>query len=367
MKRRKLVKNLAISGATTSAVVASRTVLAQSPPQPAQPRTEWQMATSWPESLDIIFGGVKFFCDRVSKLTNGRFTITPFPAGGIAPPLEILDVVQAGTAECGHTAAYYYVDKNPAFAFASAVPFGLNVYQHLVWIQSGGGMEVTRKLYADFNTINFLCVNTGMQMGGWYKKEVKTLADLKGLKMRMPGLGGQVMKGLGVKAQNLPPAEIVPALERGGIDAAEWTNPYEDEKLGINKVAPFCYYPGWHEPGTNYEVIVNRNAWQRLPKVYQEAIQAAAMEAHLMVIAQYDANNRSALQRLISSGTKFTPYSREILEAARIAAFELYEAKASESKGFKEAYVPWKAFRQKIYAWNRVNELSFAEFVLPQR
>lgn len=367
MKRRELVKNLAIGGATTGAVAAnSRTLLAQSPTQPAQPRIEWRMATSWPESMDILFGTVKFFCDRVSELTNGRFTITPFPAGGIAPPLEILNVVQAGTIECGHTAAYYYVAKNPAFAFATVVPFGLNTYQHLAWMQSGGGLEITRKLYADFNTINFLIVNTGIQMGGWFKKEVKTVADLKGLKMRMPGLGGQVMKQLGVKSQNLPPAEIVPALERGGVDAAEWTNPYEDEKLGINKVAPFCYYPGWHEPGTNYELIINRNAWERLPKAYQEAIQSAAMEAHLLAIARYDAGNRSALQRLISSGTKFVPFSREILVAAQKATFELYEEKATESKSFKDVYMQWNDFRQKIYAWNRVNELSFAEFVLPQ-
>ena len=366
MKRREIVKNLAIGGATTGAVVASsKTLLAQSP-QPAQPRIEWRMATSWLESLDILFGAVKFFCNRVSELTNGRFTITPFPAGGIAPPLEILDVVQAGTSECGHTAAYYYVDKNPAFAFATVVPFGLNVYQHLVWIQSGGGLEITRKLYADFNTINFLMVNTGIQMGGWFKKEVKTLADMKGLKMRIPGLGGQVMKRLGVKAQNLPPAEIIPALERGGIDAAEWTTPYEDEKLNLNKAAPFYYYPGWHEPGTNYELIINRNAWERLPKEYQEAIQSAAMETHLVAIARYDAGNRLAMQRLLSSGTKFVPYSREILEGARKAAFELYEERASESKSFKEVYEQWSDFRQKIHAWNRVNELSFADFVLSQ-
>lgn len=287
------------------------------------------MATSWPESLDIVFGTAQLICDRVGELTGGNFSITAFPAGGIAPPLEILDTIQAGTAECGHTAGYYYTSKNPALAFATSVPFGLNPSQHLAWMYGAGGLELLREVYADYNAINFPAGSTGNQMGGWFKRKVPTLADLNGLKIRMPGLGGEVMKRLGAAAQTLPPEEISPALERNDIEAAEWVGPYEDEKLGLNKVAPFYYYPGWHEPGTTYELIVNRGSWDRLPKEYQQALQVAAAEAHMMMLSQYDAANREALERLLSSGTELTAYTGEVINGAQAASLELYEEFAS--------------------------------------
>jgi TRAP-type mannitol/chloroaromatic compound transport system substrate-binding protein len=323
------------------------------------------MATSWPENLDIVFGAAKRICDRVSELTGGNFVITVFPAGGIAPPLEILDTIQAGTAECGHTAGYYYTSKNPAFAFATSVPFGLSPNQHLSWIYGAGGLDLMREVYADYNAINFPAGSTGNQMGGWFKRKVNTLADLNGLKIRMPGLGGEVMKRLGAVAQTLPPEEIPPALERNDIEAAEWVGPYEDEKLGLNKVAPFYYYPGWHEPGTTYELIVNRGSWDQLPKEYQQALQASAAEAHMMMLSQYDAANREALERLLSSGTELTAYTPEVINAAQVAALELYEGFASQDTSFRRIYDNWKSFRQSIYQWNRVNEQSLGEFISP--
>ena len=366
MKRRHLIRQMTIGTATTGILAAcSRQDQYFSPnvQQVSQPRIEWRMATSWPESLNIVFGTAKLICDRVSELTSGNFAITAFPAGGIAPPLEILDTVQAGSAECGHTAGYYYTSKNPALAFATSVPFGLTPNQHLSWIYSGGGLELTREIYADFDTINFPAGSTGNQMGGWFKKKVSSTADLKGLKIRMPGLGGEVMKQLGAQVQNLPPDEILAALERNNIDAAEWVGPYEDEKLGLHKSAPFYYYPGWHEPGTTYELIVNQSAWSQLPKDYQQALQTAASEAHLTMLSQYEAANREALQRLISGGTELIAYSSEIISGAQKITFQLYEEFANQDASFRKVYDQWNAFRKGIYQWNRINEQSFADLI----
>ena len=199
------------------------------------PSVQWRMATSWPQSLDTIYGGAVTVCDRISALTNGRFTIEPYAAGEIVPGLQVLDAVQSGTVECGHSAAYYYVGKNPALAFGTTVPFGLNAQQQNAWYYHGGGLDTMHKLYADFNVICFPAGNTGVQMGGWFKNNIKTVSDLKGLKMRIPGLGGEVMNKLGVNVQVLPGGEIYLALDRGAIDAAEFVGPYDDEKLGTAK------------------------------------------------------------------------------------------------------------------------------------
>ena len=241
-------------------------------------------------------------------MTGGRFTIEPYAAGEIVPGLEVLDAVQNGTVECGHTASYYYVGKNPALAFGTSVPFGLTAQQQNAWYYHGGGLEVMHKLYSDFNVLNFPAGNTGAQMGGWFKKEIKSLQDLKGLKMRIPGLGGKVMSRLGVNVQVIPGGEIYLALERGAIDAAEWVGPYDDLKLGLNKAASYYYYPGWWEPGPTLEVQVNKSQWDKLPPEYQEVFKTAAMEANLNMLSKYDALNREALKTIVSGGAKLVAY-----------------------------------------------------------
>ncbi|NES67994.1 MAG: ABC transporter substrate-binding protein, partial [Okeania sp. SIO2D1] len=257
MKRRKFFSNAALS-ATGVTILGGCTQAANNSSNTAGslPKLKWTMVTSWPESLDTIFGGAKTVCDRVKEMSGGNFEITPFAAGEIVPALEVLDAVQSGTAECGHTASYYYVGKNPALGFGTSMPFGLTAQQQNAWFYYGGGLEALHKIYADFNVINFPAGNTGAQMGGWFKKEIKSLGDLKGLKMRIPGLGGKVMERLGVNPQVLPGGEIFLALERGAIDGAEWVGPYDDIKLGLNKAAPFYYYPGWWEPGAALEVQI---------------------------------------------------------------------------------------------------------------
>ncbi|MGB7445166.1 MAG: TRAP transporter substrate-binding protein [Coleofasciculaceae cyanobacterium] len=363
MKRRLFLGNAAI-GAASAVSLASCRPTSTGPATQADslPNFRWRMTTSWPKSLDTIFGGAETVCKRVGEMTNGRFTITPYAAGEIVGGLEVLDAVQQGTVECGHTASYYYIGKNPALAFGTSMPFGLNAQQQNAWLYHGGGLEAMQKVYADFNVINFPAGNTGVQMGGWFKREIKSVSDLQGLKMRIPGLGGQVMSRLGVNAQNLPGGEIFLALERGAIDATEWVGPYDDEKLGLNKAAQFYYYPGWWEPGPTLEVQVNKSAWDKLPQEYQEIFKTAAIEANLNMLSQYEALNREALPRLVASGTKLTPYSQEILQAAQKASFELYEENAGKDSSFKEVYEQWKQFREQIYQWSSLNELSFANF-----
>ncbi len=225
MKRRQFLTNAGISAVTSATLVSCQAEDNSTVTANSLPEIKWRMVTSWPKSLDTIFGGAQTVCDRVNLMSGGKFQITPYAAGEIVPGLEVLDTVQNGTVECGHTAGYYYIGKNPALAFATCVPFGLTAQQQNSWLYYGGGLEEIQKLYSDFNVINFPAGNTGVQMGGWFKKEIKSLEDLKGLKMRIPGLGGEVMSQLGVNVQVLPGGEVFLALERGAIDAAEWVSP----------------------------------------------------------------------------------------------------------------------------------------------
>lgn len=363
MKRRHLVRYGA--GAVGTAALTAcgpTTTQTEAGSSPALPMVKWRMAASWPNALDVLFGAAQLVCDRTAELTDGRFTIDLSAAGEIMPALQVLDGVQTGAVECGHTASYYYVGKNPALAFGTAVPFGLNAQQQNAWFYHGGGLEAMRSLYADFGIINFPAGNTGTQMWGWFKREVNSLGDLQGLQMRIPGLGGKVMTQLGVNVQVLPGGEIYVALERGIVDAAEWVGPHDDEKLGLLDAAKYYYYPGWWEPGASLEVQVNQKAWDQLPPEYQAALQTACYEANLNMLSQYEALNGEALKRLVDQGAELRPYSDEIMAAAEDAAFALYEADASNDTTFKQVYDQWKAFRDEIYTWNRTNELRFSTF-----
>jgi len=266
VKRRKLLQQVSV-GAISATVIGACSRATTGPATQAGnlPRIRWRMATSWPKSLDTIYGGAETLSQRVREMTDGRFVITPFAAGELVPGLQVLDAVQSGTVQCGHSASYYYIGKNPALAFGTTVPFGLTAQQQNAWLYNAGGLEAMQKLYADFNIINFPAGNTGAQMGGWFKRPINTVSDLKGLKMRIPGLGGKVMASLGVNVQVLPGGEIFLALDRGALDAAEWVGPYDDEKLGLNKAAQYYYYPGWWEPGPSFDLLVNRSEWQKLP------------------------------------------------------------------------------------------------------
>lgn len=376
MNRREFMQNLAIrttAAATLGVAVGctsqqAGTPVAQAPDAIAQdaslPTLTWDMPTSWPVALDTIFGGAQVFAERVGQLTGGKFTINPRAAGEVAPGLEVLNVVEEGAFPIGHTASYYYVGKSPLTAFGTALPFGLNAQQQNAWLYEGGGLELLQDAYARlFNVIQFPAGNTGVQMGGWFRKEINTVADLQGLKMRIPGLGGQVMDRLGVTVQTLPGGEIFQALQTGAIDAAEWVGPYDDEKLGLHKAAQFYYAPGWWEPGPTLEVEVNLNEWNNLPPLYQEIIRSAAYEANMTMLARYDARNNEALQRLIGEGVQLRSYSPEIMAAAEQASFELYDEIAGTDAEFAKIYEPWKAFRDGIFAWHNINEGGMSRYI----
>ncbi len=355
MKRRSFLTSAGVG-------VAASTLAAPAIAQ-TQPEIRWRLASSFPKTLDTIYGGAEIIAKRVAAITDGKFQIRVFAAGEIVPGLQVLDAVQNGTVEAGHTASYYYVGKDPTFTFAATVPFGLTARQQNAWIQQGGGMELLREFFKGYNTVNFPAGNTGTQMGGWFRKEIKSVADLQGLKFRIGGFAGQVVSKLGAVPQQIAGGDIYPALEKGTIDAAEWIGPYDDEKLGFNKVAKYYYYPGWWEGGLNVSALVNQQQWEQLPKTYQAAFEAACHEATIIMNAKYDVENPAALRRLVAGGAQLRPFPRDVMEACYKAAFELYDETAKSNPKFAKIYEPWKKFRDESYLWFRVAENSFDNFV----
>ncbi len=365
MERRKLLTNgaTAVAAAVGTGIVSSCTIRkGDQVASTSLPNVRWKMATSWPHSLDTIYGGAETISKRVNELSGGSFQIKPYAAGEIVPGLEVLDAVQAGSVECGHTASYYYIGKNPAFAFGTSVPFGLTAQQQNAWLYQAGGNREINRVYSDFGVISFPAGNTGAQMGGWFNKKLDGLDSLQGLKMRIPGLGGKVMAQLGVNVQVLPGGEIFLALDRGAIDAAEWTGPYDDEKLGLHRAAQFYYYPGWWEPGPSLTGLVNKKAWDKLPSEYRAIFSTACFEANLTMLSRYDSLNGLALQRLAQGGTELVPYSVEILKAAQTAAFQIYSEMASGDVIFRKLFNQWQGFRKEVSAWNKINEFSFSSY-----
>ncbi|MBV7330055.1 TRAP transporter substrate-binding protein DctP [Chloroflexi bacterium TSY] len=328
------------------------------------PEINWQMATSWPVALDTIFGGAQVLAERVTAMTGGKFTIQARAAGELAPGLEVLNVVQEGAVPIGHTASYYYIGKSPITAFGTALPFGLSARQQNAWLYEGGGSQLLQEAYAErFGVIQFPAGNTGVQMGGWFNKEINSTADMEGLKMRIPGLGGQVMDRLGVTVQVLPGGEIFQALQTGAIDAAEWVGPYDDEKLGFHKAASFYYFPGWWEPGPSLEIQINLDEWNALPEEYQEVLKTAAFEANMTMMARYDAKNPGALQTLLSDGDiTLLPFPDDVMEAAEEAAFELFDEFATNDTDFGSILAEWSAFREGIQTWHGLAETAYLNF-----
>ncbi|MCB9745822.1 MAG: TRAP transporter substrate-binding protein [Alphaproteobacteria bacterium] len=325
-------------------------------------KVQWRIASSFPRSLDTIYGAAEVLAERVSAMSDGNFSIRVFPAGELVPGLQVMDAVQQGTVQCGQTASYYYIGKNPALAFDTCVPFGLNARQQNAWLEEAGGRALIDELFADFNIRTFPSGNTGVQMGGWFKRPIRSLADLKGLKMRIPGLGGQVMSALGVSVQVIAGGEIFPALERGAIDATDWVGPYDDEKLGFHKAAEYYHYPGWWEPGPSLSFFVNTDAWAALPKAYQEIFSAAATQASLTMQARYDAKNPPALKRLIEGGTKVLPFTEDLLIGAKAASEQMLADSAAADPAYKKVHEHWRAFREESFRWFGTAELAYSRF-----
>ena len=361
MQRRSFLKKAGL-GLAAGAVAAPAIVNAQAPAT-GLPTVSWRMAGSWPKSLDTLYGGMEHISKRVAAATGGKFNIKVFAAGEIVGGLQVLDAVQNGTVECGHTAPYYYFGKDPTFAFATSIPFGLNARQQFAWMHFGGGLELMREFYKGYNIIQFPAGNTGAQMGGWFRKEIKTVADLKGLKFRIGGTGGLPLVKLGVVPQQIAGGDIYPSLEKGTIDAAEWVGPYDDEKLGFYKVAKYYYYPGWWEGGPQLDLMVNIKAWEALPKEYQAILEGACAEAYGWMVAKYDALNPPALKRLVANGVQLRPFSNEIMAACYKNTQEVYDGIAEKNANFKKVYEPWKKFRDEQVQWFSIAEGRFDSFM----
>ena len=359
MKRRSFLSGAA---AGIAAGVASAPAIVQ-----ANATINWRLASSFPKSLDTIFGAAEIMAKRVSALTDGKFNIRVFPGGELVPALQVMDAVQAGTVEMGHSASYYYFGKDATFAFDTAVPFGLTARQQTAWMDQGGGRQLMRDFFAEYGVVNFMGGNTGCQMGGWFRREVKTPQDMHGLKMRVGGFAGRVMQKLGVVPQQIAGGDIYPALEKGTIDAAEWIGPYDDEKLGFNKVAPFYYTPGWWEPSAQLSFYVNKKEWDKLPKEYQAALEVATYEAHIAMQAMYDARNPTALARLMKNGVKLRTFSKAILDACYEAAQEVIEEEASKNAKFKKVLEPWRRFHQDQNNWYSVAETPVQSYLIGRR
>jgi TRAP-type mannitol/chloroaromatic compound transport system substrate-binding protein len=359
MERRKFLKS-AGTGLAAGAAMMPALSRAQAA---ALPEIKWRCASSFAKSLDTIYGAAEAMAKRVAACTNGKFQIQVFAGGEIVPGLQVADAVQNGTVQCGHTAPYYYWGKDPAFALGTAVPFGLNARQMNAWMIFGNGLDLMRDFYKTYNIYNIPCGNTGAQMGGWFRKEIKTVADLKGLKMRIGGFAGTVIAKMGAVPQQLAAGDIYPALEKGTIDAAEWVGPYDDEKLGFNKVCKFYYYPGWWEGGPQLDLFVNVAEWAKLPKEYQNILEAACWEANTWMVAKYDAQNPAALKRLVGSGTKLAAFSKEIMVASYKASLEVYKEASEKSPHFKKIYESMTKFREEQLLWFRVAEKGFDDFM----
>jgi TRAP-type mannitol/chloroaromatic compound transport system substrate-binding protein len=356
MKRRDFIKvtGLGVAGAATIAAPA----IAQS-----MPEIKWRMTTSWPKSLDTLHGGAEMMAKMVGEATDNKFQIQTFAAGEIVPGLQVLDAVQNGTVEMGHTATYYYFGKDPTFTFGCSIPFGPDMRINQAWYTLGGGKELLNEFFKGYNVTSLLAGNTGCQMGGFFRKEINTVDDLNGLKFRIGGFAGRVMAKLGCVPQQLAGGDIYPALEKGTIDAAEWVGPYDDEKLGLHKVAPHNYYPGWWEGGPMLLALVNLDKWNALPKYYQSLLEQAGHTANNWMMAKYDTVNPMALRKLIAAGTKLHAFSPPIMEASFKAAKELHSEVSATNANFKKVYESLTNYANNSYSWFQVAEVGYDNFM----
>ncbi|WP_138469200.1 TRAP transporter substrate-binding protein [Poseidonocella sp. HB161398] len=362
MDRRKFIRGSALGTVGAAGAALASPAIAQS-----LPKIQWRCTSSFPKSLDTIYGGAEDVAKFVSEATDGNFTIQVYAAGEIVPGLQAADAVASGTVELCHTAAYYYVGKNPAYALGATIPFGLNARGMHAWLLYGGGLDLVNEFYNSEGLHYIPAGNTGAQMGGWFRKEINSVADMTGLKMRIGGLAGRVIEKLGAVPQQIAGGDIYPSLERGTIDAAEWIGPYDDEKLGFYKVAPYYYYPGWWEGNLVLNMFVNQQKWAELPEAYQSLLQTAGKAATLEMLGEYDYKNPAAVQRLAANGTQLRQYPQDVMEACFKAAGELYDELNASNPAWKKIFDSMMEFRGETFLWQQVAEFGFDYFMMAKQ
>ena len=358
-KRRQLLKGTGLAG-ILAAGAAPAIVMAQQ-------NVRWRLASSFPKSLDNLFGPSELFARSVSEATGGRFQISLYAAGEVVPAFSVVDAVQNHTVDCAHTAPYYFFGKDETFALDTAIPFGMNSRQMTAWMYDGNGMKLLREFYARYDIVNFPMGNTGAQMGGWYRKEIRSVADLNGLRMRIGGFGGRVLAKLGLVSQNIPAAEVYAALEKGTIDATEFVGPYDDLRLGLFRVAPYYYFPAWWEGGAQLCLYINTKAWNTLSPEYKAIVRLAASEAHISMQARYDARNPAALKQLIAEGAKLSRMPRDVMDAAFKASREVYAELNETNPNWRKIYSDYARFHSEQIQWEPVAEGSYNQYMGSQK
>ena len=361
--RRKLLKAAGSGGLFAAAASAL--------PAPAiaqtMPELRWRLTSSFPTSLDTIHGAAKVFAQVVREMTDNRFQIQVFAPNEIVGGLQAMDAVANNTVEACHTASYYYWGKDPTFALPTAVPFGLNCRMQNARMYEGGGIDLMNDFYKKFNIFGLPGGNSGAQMGGWYKKEINSAEDWKGLKIRIGGYGGATMARLGAVPQQIAAGEVYQALEKGTIDACEWVGPYDDEKLGFQRVAQNYYYPGWWEGQAMLHLFFNLEKWNALPKTYQAIVKSAAQTANTIMTARYDMLNPASLRKLVQSGAVLKPFSEEVLDACFKASNAVNDEFAAKNADFKRAYEAMKAVRSEGYLWFQLSEHTSDTYMMIQQ
>lgn len=351
----------------TAAMAAAGAAIAMPAIAQAAPEVKWRLTSSFPRSLDLMFGAAEIFAQTVSDATDGKFQIKVFPTNELTPGLRALDAVQKGTVDACHTAMHYFWGKDPTFAFGTAIPFGMNSRQASAWFYHGGGNDLFNDFLRSYNCYALPAGNTGCQMGGWFRSEIKSALDLAGLKVRIGGFAGKVLQRLGSVPQQTAGSDVYEALEKGTIDAAEWVGPYDDEKMSLTRVAPYYYYPGWWEGGSTLHVAFNLDRWNQLPKAYQSILSAAAMVANQDMQAAYDARNPASLKRLVAVGTRLRAFPQDVLEASYKTTAELTKEIADSNPRFKRILDSYMAFRNDEYLWWQVGEYTYDNFMIRQR
>lgn len=394
MDRRSFIKKAGVAGTAAAASLAGSAMAQTTDPAPAAPpepvstdaptteattapetpaivqetpKFKWRLSSGFPKQLETLYGAAEVFADSVRLATDGNLDIEVFPTGAIVNEVSGLDAVKNGVVDMIHTASNYFWETDPTFAFGTGVPFGLNQRMTNAWLYEGGGMDLLNTFYAKYNIVGFPAGNTGAQMGGWFRKEINSLEDMRGLKLRIGGFGGSIVKKIGVEPQDISADRIYQALETGAIDAAEFVGPYDDDKLGLNRVAKYYYYPGWWEGGVAATNMINLDKWNELPESYQEAVRTASALANSILTARYDMLNPPALKSLVEKGTILRPYSHDILLACFNAAEETYAEIAAENADFKTLLDSYMGYRRDAYLWFQIAEYAQDTFLMLQQ
>lgn len=355
MKRREFLKKTAATAAAVSAAVTLH-----APVVHAEKSFQWKLVTTWPPHLPVIGEGAERFASSVEDLSEGRLRIQVYGGGELVPPLEAFDAVSQGVVEIGHGAAYYWAGKAPATQFFTSIPFGMNAQQMNAWLYAGDGLKLWEEVYAPFNLIPLPAGNTGVQMGGWFNKEINSIRDIKGLKMRIPGLGGKVIAKAGGSAILSAGGEIYTNLERGVIDATEWVGPYHDYLMGFHKAAKFYYYPGWHEPGSVLEIFINKPAFEKLPADLQNIIRASAAQVNIWMLSEFESKNNAYLRKLVKEEhVTLKRFPSDVLRAFRKYAGQVIDEVTAQDAMSRKVYTSFSSFQKDISRWAEVSEEAY--------